>query len=146
MTVNTIIHSFDRSTASSKVSAQHCPISSFNFQYPLVSLRSSSSCLRLFLASPSLKSPIFPSITCFRRHIPCKMWPILLAFLLFIVCTIFPSTVLYVILPQFSHDRSNWSSPSFSSTTFQNLPHISDLLSGMSKFQQHIMPCSYRST
>jgi hypothetical protein len=28
----------------------------------------------------------------------------------------------------FSHDRSNWSSPSFSNTTFPNFPGVSDLL------------------
>jgi len=42
----------------------------------------------------------------------------------------------------FSHDRSNWSSPSFSSTTFQNTPGVSDLLPEASKFQHHTKPCS----
>jgi hypothetical protein len=37
----------------------------------------------------------------------------------------------------FSHDRSNWSSPSFYSTTFHNFPGIFDLLSEVSKFQRH---------
>jgi hypothetical protein len=44
--------------------------SSFNLQYPLFSLRSSSSCLRLLprhLVTSILPS-IFPSITCFRRQ------------------------------------------------------------------------------
>ena len=44
--------------------------SSFIFQYFLVSLRSSSSCL--FLPVPS----IFPSIMCFRSQLQLKMWPI----------------------------------------------------------------------
>jgi hypothetical protein len=65
--------------------------SSFNFQYLFFSLRSSSSCLRLLprLAVISILPSNFPSITCFRRQCLRKMWPIQLAFLLFIVCTIF---------------------------------------------------------
>ena len=53
---------------------------------------------------------------------------------------------LYVILPHFSRDRSNWSSPSFSSTTFENFPGISDLLFEVSSFQHHKMLCSKCST
>jgi hypothetical protein len=41
-------------------------------------------------------------------------------------------------LSNFSHDWSNWSSPSFSNTTFQNFPGVSDLLPKVSKFQLHI--------
>ena len=66
--------------------------SSFNFGYPLVSLRSSNSCLHLFLPHlpiTSILPSIFPPITCFRRHFLHKTWPILLAFLPFIVCRIF---------------------------------------------------------
>jgi hypothetical protein len=60
--------------------------SSFNFQYPIVSLRSSSSSLRLLPHLPviSIHPSNFPSITCFRRQFLRKMWPIQLAFLLFI--------------------------------------------------------------
>jgi hypothetical protein len=64
----------------------------------------------------------------------------LLPFLLYVRCS--PTPCLYVILPYISHDRSNWSSPSFSSTTFQNFFSLSALLSGVSKFQHHTMPCS----
>ena len=51
-------------------------ISSFNFQYPLVSLRSSSSCIRLLpcLSVTSLLSFSFLTITCFRRQFLRKMW------------------------------------------------------------------------
>jgi hypothetical protein len=42
-----------------------------------------------FLICPS---SIFPSITCFVRQFLCKMWPIQLAFLLFILCRIFLSS------------------------------------------------------
>jgi hypothetical protein len=44
--------------------------SSFNFQYPFFSLRSSSSCLRLFYPLPvtSIHASTFPSITCFIRQ------------------------------------------------------------------------------
>jgi hypothetical protein len=57
--------------------------SSFNFQYPLVSLRSSSSCLQLL---PRLHfTSVFPSVRCFRRQFVPKMWPIQLVFLIFIM-------------------------------------------------------------
>jgi hypothetical protein len=46
-----------------------------------------------------------------------------------------------VILLHFSHDRYNWS-PSFSSTTFQNLKSISDLLLKVSKFHHPRKLCS----
>ena len=63
-----------------------------------------------------------------------------LLILLYVEC--FFSPWLYVIYLHFSHDRSNWTSPSFSSTTFQNFPGISDLLSEMSKVQHHTKLCS----
>ena len=59
--------------------------------YPLLSLRSSSSFLRL-LPCPfvtSISPFIFPSITCFRRQFLRKMWPIQLAFRFHIACRIF---------------------------------------------------------
>jgi hypothetical protein len=64
--------------------------SSFKWEYPLLSLRSSSSFLHLL---PSLFvtfiSPfIFPSITCFRRQFLRKMQPIQLAFRFLISCRI----------------------------------------------------------
>ena len=56
---------------------------SFNWQYPLLSLRSASSFLRLLprLLVTSISPFIFPSITCCRRQFLRKMWPIQLAFL-----------------------------------------------------------------
>ena len=65
-------------------------VSCFSFQYPLFSTRSSTSCLRLFLCLPVTSVPpfIFPSIMCFRRQ-----WPIQSAFLLFILCVIFLSSL-----------------------------------------------------
>ena len=64
--------------------------SSFNWQYPLLSLRSSSSFLRLLhLLFTSICPFIFPSITCFRRQFLPKMWPIQLAFRFLISCRIF---------------------------------------------------------
>jgi len=56
--------------------------SSFKWEYPLLSLRSSSSFLRLLprLLVTSFSPFIFPSITCFRRQFLRKMWPIQLAF------------------------------------------------------------------
>jgi len=60
--------------------------SSFKWEYLLLSLRSSSSFLRLLprLLVTSISPFIFPSITCFRRQFLRKMWPIQLAFLFLI--------------------------------------------------------------
>ena len=62
--------------------------SSFNWQYPLLSLKSSSSFLRLLprLLVTSICPFIFPSITCCRRQFLRKMWPIQLAFHFLISC------------------------------------------------------------
>jgi len=119
---------------------------SFKWEYTLLSLRSSSSFLRLLPRLPVTSIPpcIFPSIIrCrkFRR----KMWPIQLAFHLLISCRIFLCSLTLILL-HLSHDRSNWSFPSFSSTTFQNFPGVSDLLPEASKFQHHIKLCSKCST
>jgi hypothetical protein len=65
--------------------------SSFKLQYPLLSLSSSSSSLRLLprrLVS-SISSFIFSSIPYFRRQFLHKMWPIQLAFRFLISCRIF---------------------------------------------------------
>jgi len=65
--------------------------SSFKWECPLLSLRSSSSFLRLLprLLATSISPFIFPSITCFRRQFLGKMWPIQLAFRFHISCRIF---------------------------------------------------------
>ena len=65
--------------------------SSFKWQYPLLSLRSSSSFLRLLprLLVTFISSFVFPSITCFRRQFLRKMWPIDLAFCFLISFRIF---------------------------------------------------------
>ena len=61
----------------------------FRWQYPLISLRSSSSYLRLLLRLPVTSVPAFnfPSIRCCRKQFLSKMWPIQLAFRLIISCT-----------------------------------------------------------
>ena len=65
--------------------------SSFNWQYALLSLRSSSSFLLLLpcLLVTSICPFIFPSITCCRRQFLRKMWPIQLVFRFLISCRIF---------------------------------------------------------
>jgi len=65
-------------------------VSFFKWQYPLLSLRSSSSFLRLLPRLPvtSIPSFIFPSITHCRRQFLRKMWPIQLALRLIISCRI----------------------------------------------------------
>ena len=123
--------------------------SSFKWQHPLLSLRSSSSFLRLLPRLPVTSIPpfIFLSIARCRRQFLCKMWPIKLAFCLLISCRIFPYSLTLILL-NFSHDRSNWSSPSFSNTTFQNVPGVSDptvygsLIGRDVKLTSHIGPRS----
>ena len=87
--------SYDSSAVSSKASSHRVRFSafSFNFQYPLVSLRSSRSCLRLLPRLPLtyMFYSILTSITCFRRQFLRKMWPIQLAYLTSILCRIFLS-------------------------------------------------------
>jgi hypothetical protein len=62
------------------------------------------------------------------------MWPIQLAFHLYLFCVGCSSAPsLKIILCHFSHDKSNWSS-TFSSTTFQNFPGVYDLLLEASTF------------
>jgi hypothetical protein len=64
--------------------------SSSKWEYPLLSLRSSSSFLCLLrLLVTSISPSIFPSITCFRRQFCHKMWPIQSAFCFLISCKIF---------------------------------------------------------
>ena len=65
--------------------------SSFKWEYPLLSLRSSSTFLRLLPRLPVTSIPpfIFPSITRCRRQFLRKMWPIKLAFPLLISYRVF---------------------------------------------------------
>ena len=65
--------------------------SPFKWEYTLLSLRASSSFLRLLprLLATSISPFIFPSITCFRRQFLRKMCPIQLAFRFLILCRIF---------------------------------------------------------
>ena len=86
--------SYDRSKKPLPKRAVHivrCRASSFKWEYPLLSLRSSSSFLRLLPRLPVTSIPpfIFPSITRCRRQFLRKMWPIQFAFRLRISCRIF---------------------------------------------------------
>jgi len=110
--------------------------SSLNFQYFLFSLTSSKSYLSILphLLARSNFPSLFTPITSFRRQR--NLWSVQLDFLLFIVCGIFLSSLTLLIF-HFLHDRTNWSSPSLSSTTLQNFSVIFDLLSEASKFYHH---------
>jgi hypothetical protein len=104
--------SYDRSIASSKASSPYSAIYSYYFQYHIFSLTASSSCLRLLPRLPVIYIllSVCPSIMCFVRQFLRKMWPIQLAFLLFIVCRIFLSpltvrisvAIQYLILSNYS--------------------------------------------
>ena len=62
------------------------------------------------------------------------------------VCVSCYTSRLCVTFLHYSHDRSNCSSPSFSSTRFQNSPDISDLLSEVPHPQLHTKLYSESST
>ena len=117
--------------------------SSFNCEYPLLSLRSSSSFL-CFLRLPVTSIPpfIFPSVTHCRRQFLCKMWPIQLAFRFLISCRIFLCSFTLSNTSLFLTWSVQLIFPSFSSTTSQNFPGVSDLLPEASQFQHHIKLCS----
>jgi hypothetical protein len=116
--------------------------SSFNFHYRPVSLRSSSSCLRLFLPVPVTSNLpyIFHSTECFRRRFLREMWPIQLAFLLFIVCSM-PLSSLTLCNTSSS---LTWSIQLISSTLLQ---HHTSKLSGyfQSAFQTVQFSARYRA-
>jgi hypothetical protein len=65
--------------------------SSFKWEYPLLSLKSSNNFLRLLPCLPVTSIPpcIFPSVTRCRRQFRRKMWPFQFAFRLRISCRIF---------------------------------------------------------
>ena len=69
--------------------------SSFRWEYPPPSLRSSSNLLRLLppLLVTSISPFIFPSTTCRIRQFLRSMWPIQLAFRFLISCRIFRSSL-----------------------------------------------------
>jgi hypothetical protein len=79
----------------SEFSAEYDQVLPLSVSSILVLLRSSGSCLHFLhcLAVPSIPSPIFPLIMCFRRQLLCKMWPIQLVFLLCILCRLFLSSL-----------------------------------------------------
>jgi hypothetical protein len=128
--------------ASSKASSSQSEISasSINFQYPVVSLRSSSSCLRLLLClAVTYIPPFFFSIMCVRRQFLRKMCQIQLAFLLFIASRI--------LLPSLTQCNTfsflTRSVQIIFSILFQHyiskLFRYSDLLFKVSIFQHHTM-------
>jgi len=112
----------------------------FKFQYPVFSWRSECRCACLL--SRLLVPSVFPSVTYFRWQFLCRMWRIQSAFLylLYVGCSFLPW--LCVILLHFWHNRSNWSSPSFCTTTCQDFQSIFDLC----RFQHHEKLCSKCST
>ena len=88
-------------------------------------------------------SSVFHSIACFKRQFLHKMWPIQLAFPVFILWRIppLPPNWLNTILLNFSNDRSKFSSPPFYSTTFHKFSPVSVLRAEVSKFQNHTKLC-----
>jgi hypothetical protein len=126
--------------------------SSFNLHCLFISLTSSSSCL-----CPLIRLPFpytFTVVMCFRRQFLCKMCVCVCVCVCvrerererkatprrFTACRTFFFS-LTVMLPHFSHSRSNLCPPFFSNTTLQNFPDTLDLPSEVFKFQYHTTFC-----
>jgi len=120
--------------------------SSFNFQYPLFSLRLSSSCLRLLprLTVTSILPSSFSSTKCFRRQFLRKMWPVRLAFVS-AVCRTFLSSLTLCNTYSFLTQSVQLIFSILLQYYILNFPRISDLISEVSKFQYHTKICSKRS-
>jgi hypothetical protein len=118
--------SCDRSIASSKLSFPKSAILSFLLQLPVSSCfrKVIHSCLRLL--PRLLVSIIFPSMMWLRRQFIRNMCLIQLAFLRLNVWRMFLSSFTMSNTASLFSGPSNLSSPSFSSTTFQNFPGTSD--------------------
>ena len=150
-TVLPYMYSFrSQSIAPSKTSSYKVrpSVSSFNSQYPLNFLWSSSGCLSLPPRLPltSFLLFIFPQITCFRRYFLYEMWPNQSAFLIFIVSTIFLSFLNVRNAYSFFTRSGHMIFSILLQHHFSNFPTISDLLSDVSKFQHHTRLCSKCST
>ena len=95
--------------------------SSFKWEYPLLSLRSSSSFLILpRLPVTSIPPFIFPSITRCRRQFPRKMWPIQVASLLLISCRMFLCSLTLSSTPSFL----TWSAQLIFSILLEHQPMV----------------------
>jgi hypothetical protein len=99
--------SYDRSKAALHIVRSRA--SSFKWEYPLLSLRSSNSFLHLlpWLAVTCIPPCILPLITRCRRQFVRRMWPIQFAFRLRISCRIFLCSLTWFVR-LFSQDRASW--------------------------------------
>jgi len=98
----------------------------------------------LAFSSSSSRPSNFPSITCFRRQLLHKMWPIQFAFRLCTWCRIFLCSL--TLCQTSLLTRSVQMIAIQLSTASQKLPGISDLLSAVSKFRRHTKLCFKYST
>ena len=143
MNSSCISHSYDTFIDSSKASSPQSTIFYLRIKSP-VSLRLLK-VIQWLLTSSSSSSRHFclSFIVCFLRGFVRRMWQIQLAFFLFIVCRIYLSSCTLCNTSSFLNDRSNWSTPSFCSTTFQIFFY---LFFEVSEFHHHTMLCSKCST
>ena len=103
---------------------------------------------QLLMSSPSSSRHFYPSInSVFQKAVSSQSVtnPVSLPSSYCIQDTPPPPRLIVTLTPS-SHYQSNRSSPSFSSTTLQNFPGISDPLSEVSKFQHHSELCPKCST
>ena len=128
-------------TVHSCISLGYCNILLLQLSIP-VSCRFLKAIQKLLMASSSSSCHFYHSLSLpfnnvYYKAVPMQdvTNPVSLPNFLFYVRHYFPPW-LFVTLLRFSHDQSNWCPP-FSSTTFQNFPGTSDLLSEVSKFQHN---------
>ena len=114
--------------------------SSFKWEYPLLSLRSSSSFLRLLprLLATFIYPFIFPSITCFRRQFLRKMWPIQLAFRFLISCRIFLCSLTYIYMNMCVYIYI------YTHTHIHTYTHIFTLLDSAWRWLKNVETCSWK--
>jgi len=117
--------------------------SSFKWEYPLLSLRSSSTFLRLLPRLPVTSIPPFisPSITYCRRQFLRKMWPIQLAFRWLISCRIFLCSLTLSNTSSFLTWLVQLIFSSLLQHRISKLFRCSDLLPEVSKFKHSIKLC-----
>ena len=120
---------------------------SFNFQYPLLFLRKSSSSVRLLPRLPvtHILPSIFPLTTCCRRQFLRKMQPIHLAFLLFTVRRTFLSFITLCNTSSFL-TRSVQLISIVLQHHISKRSGISDTIYEVSNFQHHTKLCFKFST
>jgi hypothetical protein len=113
--------------------------SSVNLQYPVVSWRTSNSCLHILqlLTVTSNFLSVFPSIQCYRRQFPRNTWPIHTSFIHYTICRIILSSLSLPNIFSFLTRTVQMIFRSLLQPQFKNISRNSNLFSEVSKLQHH---------